>query len=463
MRNKMLLLFCLLFIPVMVNAKEYCTVVRGDGKSLGSEMICGTEHFYIISNKDNTLSLLSKYNLNVGDKIDYFDIEGTKPTYNYLTFQTEAGAYCMSQATNKGYHPYYVYAINHHINSTTDELVGCRVYERMNEDHVRQDERAVGTKLVNGKSVLPLYGIVYMNPEWGYEAIHDHVIKENVYDRNGDLVISGSSFEGYLNGYKSELINQGISVNTVSFITLKNTISFLEALSGKKVDVKLEYDRTGNDQEPDFYIGKMDISEYAKKSKWIYDRTYWLGSGFKDEDTSTVHGDDMVSQFNDYYISNEGFLCALGRGNCGYLAYPIGNGLRPLITIKNNIIKFKIKTQTDGHGSIEVIQESLGGESIRFRVNANKGYELQSLIIKTDDTSQVVEFTKGEIIKNKDGTVSIDKNKFTMPFENVTIQARWARVINPETGRNIAILVLLLLTSFMTIMIRKSNNNLEDN
>ena len=35
-------------------------------------------------------------------------------------------------------------------------------YEKMNEEHIRQDERAIGTKLVNGKSALPLYGIVYI-------------------------------------------------------------------------------------------------------------------------------------------------------------------------------------------------------------------------------------------------------------------------------------------------------------
>ena len=37
---------------------------------------------------------------------------------------------------------------------------GCRIYEEIEYESVRQDERAVGTKLDgSGKSILPLYGI----------------------------------------------------------------------------------------------------------------------------------------------------------------------------------------------------------------------------------------------------------------------------------------------------------------
>ena len=51
----------------------------------------------------------------------------------------------------------------------------------------------------------------------------------------------------------------------------------------------------------------------------------------------------------------------------------------------------------------------------------------------------MVEFTEGETIENSDGTISIDKNKFTMPFENVTIEARCRSdsIINvPDTFKN---------------------------
>ena len=95
------------------------------------------------------------------------------------------------------------------------------------------------------------------------------------------------------------------------------------------------------------------------------------------------------------------------------------------------------------------VENSIGGEIIQFRINANKGYVLNKLIVTTD-SGETVEFDSGEFIKNKDGTISIDKNKFIMPFENVTIEARWKFEINPNTGNN-AIMMMLILISCIGI------------
>ena len=412
------ILLCILFVPSAVFAEEYCKVISGNGKDLGSEVACGTEHFYVIENKDGKLRLMAKYNLNVGDKIDYFDVEENDSVYSVFQFVNEASPICMEYATEKGYHPYYVYPISQSLGNNDEKLIGCRVYEKIDEERVHQDERAVGTKLVDGKSVLPLYGITYMNPKWGYEAIHDGVVRSNVYDANGDLIISNSSFEGYLNGYRAELERQQISFENLSFVTLNKMLSFLENISGKEIEVELEYSHTNLVNPEDAYIGKMDIKEYAKNIEWVYDITYWLGSGF-------MGTDPTASEFNDYYISNEGMLCALGRGQCGYLKYPIGNGLRPAITISSDNLRYTIKTRTGGYGTIEVVDSAAGGDFISFRVNANRGYRLQSILV-TSDSDETIEFTEGEIIENDDQTVSIDQNKFTMPFENVTIDTRWA-------------------------------------
>ena len=78
-------LFILLLFPCMVNAKEYCKVVSGDGKSVGTELKCGTEHFYIVENENNTIRMLAKYNLLVGDKIDNIVIDIND--YKIIKFQ----------------------------------------------------------------------------------------------------------------------------------------------------------------------------------------------------------------------------------------------------------------------------------------------------------------------------------------------------------------------------------------
>ena len=84
-------------------------------------------------------------------------------------------------------------------------------------------------------------------------------------------------------------------------------------------------------------------------------------------------------------------------------------------------------------------------DRITFRVNADKGYKLSSLIVTTDSNEKVV-FDEGKIIYNKDGTVSVSNNAFTMPFDNVTIEAQFRLDIkNPKTGMTIVLITTLLI------------------
>ena len=68
-KNLISILVFVMIMPLMVNAKEYCKVVDGDGKSIGSEISCGTEHFYIIDSNEDEIKMLAKYNLYTGVSI----------------------------------------------------------------------------------------------------------------------------------------------------------------------------------------------------------------------------------------------------------------------------------------------------------------------------------------------------------------------------------------------------------
>lgn len=72
--KKLVLFICLLLFPVITNAKEFCTIESGNGDNIGDEIKCGTETFYVVSSNKDEISLLAKYNLLVGDKIDYFEV-----------------------------------------------------------------------------------------------------------------------------------------------------------------------------------------------------------------------------------------------------------------------------------------------------------------------------------------------------------------------------------------------------
>lgn len=369
MKKKILMIIlCIMFIPFFVNAKDNCTVVSGTGENIGDEIKCGTESFYIVSKTDDTVSMLAKYNLFVGDKIDYFDLDETQTFDDFF----DAQDLCYSEAEQRGYNAYYTYPMAVDPNSyPTFDVKGCRVYEEIEYDKVVQDERAVGTTLVNGKSVLPLYGIVYMSPEWE-EAKADKEFSFE-YDSKGNLKLSTTPFEKYINGYKDELKRQNIDVQDVSFITISRTIELLENVSGKKVEIEFDYPEGGlygYDQDKyEYFYNFMDIKEYTgEKHKWIYNTTYWLGSGFIGDDTTP--NEEM---HNDYYISNEGMLCAIGRqGECQYFNYPIGNGIRPLVTIPKNEIKKPIVNPETGNIAALIIILMISFISIGFYTYKNK-------------------------------------------------------------------------------------------
>ncbi len=444
-------LFILLLFPCVVNAKEYCKVLNGNG-DVGTELACGTEHFYIVENNNNTIKMLAKYNLLVGDKIDYFDEDDTTIIN---------GDYCSTKAVEKGYNPYRTYSVYDYYSGGSGDFLGCRVYEKLNPQHIRQDERAIGPKLDgNAKTIFPLYGITYMNPEWGYEAIVNGTQNVHEYDSNGNLIVEGTIFEEYFNGYKAELTSQNIEVSDVSFITIDRTKELLKKVSGKDVNLDLEYgDSSVNNPSNDpiyAHVGQMDIREFVPNNqKWIHSISYWLGSGFKKPD-------DPANTYNDYFIADAGLLCTLGRGVCSVFQYPVGIGLRPLVTISTSNIEYLIRTKTDGHGTIEVIDHSPGGASIKFRVNSNKGYKLDSVTIITD-AGEKVSFREGEIQKNSDGTMSIDKNNFTMPFDNVTIEARWkSDILNPNTGVEALLMIMLILVSTITMTVIIKRKEIEE-
>ena len=141
----------------------------------------------------------------------------------------------------------------------------------------------------------------------------------------------------------------------------------------------------------------------------------------------------------------------------------VGSGIRPTITIPASELQYLIKTEVSDGGSISVVDNSLGGETITFDVSTNKGFRLKGLVLRTD-SGEEVEFSEEDLTYNDDGTVTISKNKFIMPFENVTIEAKWeleSLLVNSKTGRRIFIILgFLLVVVFAVknvILIKKEN------
>ena len=181
-------------------------------------------------------------------------------------------------------------------------------------------------------------------------------------------------------------------------------------------------------------------------------------------------------------------LCAIGRGNCAYMPFPIGNGVRPLVTLPKSSINipagepetgnatvvdniYNIASETDGKGSIEVVKTAHSGDKISFRVAPQPNYKISSLTI-FDKAGNSITFSEDQIINNNDGTISI--NSFTMPSDDVRIIAKFESIIagaieevliNPKTGVFSPIFILLgtLLASGVVyvILLRKKSVDIQ--
>ena len=128
-----------LFIPFNVEAKEYCEIISGNGNELGSEIACGSEHFYVLSSNDNEVRMLAKYNLYTGFIIDRYKItkesDDTRTNSQYcrdLASEKNASVKLDPDATHSAQPPYY----------TVDEY--CYLETEIITDKVIQSENAIG-------------------------------------------------------------------------------------------------------------------------------------------------------------------------------------------------------------------------------------------------------------------------------------------------------------------------------
>ena len=381
MRNKGLFILFIFLLFLGIAKAENCAVTSGTGKDFGDEIKCGTESFYVIDYNENTTKMLAKYNLNVGDTIDYLEVDDPTlkniPYNEYMTigYKEEVVQYCINRGKSKGYNAYYAIVFDNRKGNSpsnyTFDVTGCRIYEKIEYEHVRQDEKAIGTTFKSdGISYYPQVGITYMNEHWGYDYIHDNIEYHNNYIGSislteycenattpqaacymhnedpsqaiyGDLKLEGSSFEKYIKGYKDELERQNINFNDVDFLHLSGFKDIYKKITNEDLYLIFAYEGYLKDGEEnvDYHAsGKLSlIDKIPEKYKWLYATTFWLGSGSLWE--TEIQDNYDVSEYNDYYFTTEGILCSLGRGTCQYTNIPIGGGVRPVVTINNEYIK----------------------------------------------------------------------------------------------------------------------------
>lgn len=483
------ILLLVMFMPFVVNAKEYCTVVSGNGKDIGSEIACGTEHFYVIDNDGNNVKMLSKYNLYVGANYNKIKVDSNIYRYskcndsncNSLTgnhlyyFEDEKVDYddFMSMIESK----YSIEKIRDYIDLKNNgtlyttipdyssimtisgetyikeniKLYPYTIIDSDENEYALQNKLALGVTGDKGNANYPIYATLPVFPgNYGaygnfYDLDTSSTSTKN-YDNFEDGYTNfefknGSNILYYLDDYKNNLNSLGFEISNIDMINMKELYDLVKAISKKNLPLANWYnaslEKESIEDDNTYYHELGDLKQYLSNDyKWLWNTTYWTKTFMGNDDSNSA---EEFSQL--YFVSSSGEIC-YSLSEC-WSGIPRA-GIRPVITISKDMIKYNIYTKTDGNGTIEVVDSSFGGKSISFRVSAKKGFRLAGLTV-TADSGEKVQFSEEELTTNTDGITSISTNKFTMPYENVTIEAKWAsNIINPNTGNRIYLILLVI-------------------
>ncbi|MBP5204210.1 hypothetical protein J6Z48_01030 [bacterium] len=491
----LLVLLFVLFLPATVLAKEYCEVVSGNGTDIGSEIACGTEHFYVVDSDEGNVKMLSKYNIYVGANYDKMTLDKTTTyvLYECLDPSDESSCYVnpvsyfegeivsdldvfFTKIKEKfnfnnvyslndfdleaGYNTFYSFVPEEFLedNGKTYQKMSIKLYPFNTigsnaEGYALQNELALGVTGEKGKANYPIYATTVL-----FTGVNDSPYShtenyDNFVDGYTDFnFVQGSMINKYLQDYNANLVSMGYEVSDVNLLSIKELFGLVKTVSGSELPLttwfNASYALDPEEGDGDLVISYLgDLKQYlSNEYKWVWNTTYW---------TRTFVGNVPNGDYNSYngkvyFVSTAGDICYSWSG-CGGIPRA---GIRPVVTIAKDSIKYKIFTKTDGNGELEVVDSAFGGETISFKVSAKKDFKLVKLTITTDSGESVI-FEEGNIVIDSEGIVTIDKNIFTMPFENVTIEASWLGVSdvaevkedNPKTGDNTIVFVLLFLLS----------------
>lgn len=440
-------------IPSLVNAKNYCRLIQGNVREIGSEIACGDEHFYVISSDKNEIKMLSKYNLNTGISI-------YKEKIPYGISESDERDYCNNLALSKGA---YV---------KEDEFYRdpgyCFYAKEIKDDIITQNEDAKSAHWdENGNYLYPQIGDVYMTnnnlPQEYLEVTKDSenpvIPNTSFYDFTIDTSIVDDQYDEYrydrpeyprniqnrMFRYKQYLTTNNYDVKDISLLSLSQLYDIIYSISSNKLPLKDWSDNfivINKDYQYNYIVEFGNIKPYIpEKYAWLYSSTYWNSTVFKHD--STYH-----KRYN-LFTNQQGKICGAGFASCAPVT-AIGCGVRPVITIPNELL-YSIKVNDNGIGKVEVVSDSLNNQLITFKITSNSPSKLSKVLVTTDNGLSI-SYDEGDIIYNNDGTISINNNSFIMPEDNVTIELIWDGTVkgieeNPKTGIQAYELILIILLS----------------
>lgn len=386
MKRMYLLMIVILLFPVIVNA-EKCEVVSGDKNTIGSEVVCGTEHFYIIDSNDSDVKMLAKYNLYVGanynkinldssqiyEKIECRDSECTSFTNNtkyYFDGEEVANYYELLSRIKQKYNlvesaTASVYFIDAPIKNETEEGVvyqyrSIKVYpyeviSDYSDEYAMQNELALGVTGEKGNANYPIYATFNFFPSNNQNVLYIVENQEEYLEGYINIEFKDSAYIiGYLNDYKYKLEDKGYEVLDVDMLNIKDINELVHSISNKNLPLANWY-RASLDEESIEEGGHLfnsigDLKEYLSNDyKWLWNTSYWM---------KTIANSNGSYA---YFVSSSGEICYSSTGCSGIPRA----GLRPVVTISKDNIKANYKF-IEGMGQTFNLNKN---SNMKFRLN----------------------------------------------------------------------------------------------
>lgn len=272
------------------------------------------------------------------------------------------------------------------------------------------------------------------------------------FTQNDNIFYSMYTTEAYnINNYLKYLQSKGIIASEIDILTVKEISNIVYNITNSYLPLE-EWGNTFETKKGTIYelrnyylIGSIKEQLHKEGYEWLYATTYWTR-------TAKENGSKYF-----YIVDSLGNLSNMS----GY-DIALGAGIRPVIEISKDIINYNLMTETDSNGKIEIATDIEIGDTIVLTATPKNGYKLAKLIVKTE-SGKTIEVTRNNIIENNDGTISINPELFTMPVENVVIEAMF-EIINPKTG--ILNVITILFVGFIIsvsgfFLVKKYNERYE--
>lgn len=462
--KKLFTFIVLLFIPFMINAKEYCKVVSGDVNTIGSEIACGEEYFYVVESNENSVKMLSKYNVEAGNEYDKIVVSESR--FEELVTLCNGAIYLDScqllgnEPEFKDYHFLYGYddvekengEIEYHL------LVGRYIHN----GEIKQNSKAIGAHGdEHGNPDFPEYGVVRLYPQFmDTEYLNNHIYENGLFaDFNpSDVELQYVSEDEilYIDDYKKYLNEKGYNVTSVDMLSLADMNSLVKKITGAELPLEEWYQKDWENKQG-FYggnfwvIGSIKEQLPEKKYDWLFNTTYWL----KTVGTNPTIRDQISGQYI-FFVDTLGSLCSADA-----CTLAIGAGIRPVVEISKTDIIYNITPETDGNGTLDVPKTAEEGEIITYKVEPKDGYELDEMVIIMTKTNKEIEITTDDVTCDENKVCTIKPEKFKMPAEDIIVRVKFVNILfNPKTGNKgvSGILFTMLLIFISGIVIFKSYN-----